>query len=67
MIARSSGAGLLLVFLVGCVQDLTWRYACEHPDPKHRGPDGEFDPCHEQDADGGTDGGIDGGADGGAG
>ena len=51
MIARSSGAGLLLVFLTGCVQNLTWRYACENPDPKHRGPDGEFDPCHEQDVD----------------
>ena len=62
MIARSSGAGLLLVFLVGCVQDLTWRYACDNPDKKHLGPDGKPDPCHEQDADGGTDGGEDSGA-----
>jgi hypothetical protein len=50
MIARSSGAGLLLVFLAGCgVQNLNWNYICDDPDPKHRGPDGEFDPCHEQD------------------
>ena len=63
MIARSSGAGLLLVFLTGCVQDLVWRYDCDNPDPKHLGPDGKPDPCHDQDVDGGTDGGADSGAD----
>jgi hypothetical protein len=65
MIARSSGAGLLLVFLVGCVTNLDW-YPCDNPDKGHRGPNGEPDPCHYQDADGGTDGGTDGGEDSGA-
>ena len=63
MIARSFGAGLLLVFLAGCVQNLTWHYTCDNPDPEHLGPDGEPDPCHDQDVDGGTDAGKDGGTD----
>jgi hypothetical protein len=53
MITRSSGAGLLLVFLAGCVQNLDWYYTCENADPDHIGPDGEYDPCHDQDVDGG--------------
>ena len=66
MIARSSGAGLLLVFLVGCGVHYVDLYACENPDTEHLGPDGKPDPCHERDMDGGTDGGEDGGTDGGA-
>ncbi|MEO5729741.1 MAG: hypothetical protein ABI134_02830, partial [Byssovorax sp.] len=50
MIARSSGAGLLLVFLAGCgVNYMTWEYSCENADPEHIGPDGKPDPCHERD------------------
>ena len=50
MIARSSGAGLLLVFLTGCgVNYLNWEYSCENADPEHLGPDGEPDPCHKRD------------------
>jgi len=52
MIARSFGAGLLLVFLAGCVQNLTWHYTCDNPDPEHLGPDGEPDPCHDRDVGG---------------
>jgi hypothetical protein len=49
MIARSLGAGLLLVALGGCgVQRLDW-YFCENPEPDHLGPDGEPDPCHKRD------------------
>jgi hypothetical protein len=66
MIARSLGAGLLLVVLTGCgVQRLDWDYICDDPEPDHLGPDGKPDPCHERDVDGGTDGGADGGEDGG--
>jgi hypothetical protein len=64
MIARSSAAGLLLVVLAGCgVQRLDWDYICDNPEPDHLGPDGQPDPCHEQDADGGTDAGKDSGTD----
>jgi hypothetical protein len=50
MIARSFGAGLLLVFLAGCgVERLNWRYTCDNPEPDHLGPDGEPDPCHDRD------------------
>jgi hypothetical protein len=64
MIARSFGAGLLLVVLAGCgVERLNWRYTCENADPDHLGPDGEPDPCHDRDVDGGTDAGKDGGSD----
>lgn len=52
MIARSFGAGLLLVFLAGCVQNLTWHYTCDNPEPDHLGPDGEPDPCHDRDVGG---------------
>jgi hypothetical protein len=63
MIARSSGVGLLLVVLTGCgVQRLDW-YFCDNPEPDHLGSDGEPDPCHRRDADGGTDAGMDSGTD----
>ena len=52
MIARSSGAGLLLVFLVGCGVQYIDLYACDDPDTEHLGPDGKPDPCHEQDVGG---------------
>ena len=52
MVARSSGVGLLLVFLAGCVENLDW-YFCDNPDTEHLGPDGEPDPCHRRDVDGG--------------
>jgi hypothetical protein len=53
MIARSSGVGLLLVFLTGCVEHLNWEYTCENADPDHLGPDGEPDPCHDRDVNSG--------------
>jgi hypothetical protein len=53
MIARSSGAGLLLVVLAGCHgPNLYWDYTCDNPDPEHLGPDGEPDPCHKRDVGG---------------
>jgi hypothetical protein len=53
MIARSFGAGLLLVVLAGCgVNYLNWEYTCENADPDHLGPDGEPDPCHDRDVGG---------------
>ncbi len=59
MIARSSWAGLLLVVLVGCDRMNIDVYSCYFPDKGHKGPDGQPDPCHYQDTDGGTDGGAD--------
>ncbi len=48
--------GLLLAGLAGCdYYDLVDAYWCDHPDKGHKGPDGQPDPCHRQDADGGTD------------
>ncbi len=52
MIARSSAAGLLLVFLAGCGVHYVDLYACENPDTEHLGPDGKPDPCHDRDVDG---------------
>ena len=53
MIARTFGSGLLLVSLAGCgVQYFDWDYTCDNADPEHRGPDGEYDPCREQDVGG---------------
>ncbi len=54
MIARSSAAGLLLIFLAGCVQNLDW-YPCDNPDKGHLGPDGEPDPCHQREVGGDLD------------
>ena len=34
-------------------------YTCPHPDEGHKGPDGEPDPCHYHDVDGGEDAGVD--------
>lgn len=55
MVARSLGIGLLLVAPTGCnyydLVDASW---CGHPDQGHTGPDGQPDPCHRQDTDGGT-------------
>jgi hypothetical protein len=67
MIARSSWAWLLLVFIVGCKPGYIDLYACEYPDLEHVGPDGKPDPCYEQDVDGGADCGADSGASCGAG
>src|SRR5689334_3117934 len=61
MFARVSLVGVLLVALAGCVVNEINLYTCPHPDKGHKGPDGEPDPCHEQDPDGGTDGGTDAG------
>ena len=57
MIARSSWAGLLLVALVGCDRTDIDGYSCYFPDKGHKGPDGQPDPCHYQDVDGGMGGG----------
>jgi hypothetical protein len=62
MLGRKVWAGVLLVGLVGCdYYDLVDAYWCDHPDKGHKGPDGQPDPCHRQDVDGGADGGEDAG------
>ncbi len=53
MIARSSWVGVLLVGLTGCGVQSAPLYYCEDPDIGHKGPDGEPDPCHFQEAAGG--------------
>lgn len=45
--------GALLVGLTGCGVQFAPLYYCEDPDIGHKGPDGEPDPCHFQNADGG--------------
>ena len=54
MLVRSSFLGALLVALAGCaLQTIQGNYTCTDPDKGHRGPNGEPDPCHYQDADAG--------------
>ena len=53
--------GLLLVALTGCgYWDIIDLSPCQNPDKGHKGPNGQPDPCHDQDAD--VDGGTDGGS-----
>ena len=59
MLARSLGMGLLLAGLAGCDVQYIDFYRCEQPDPEHKDPDGNLDPCHRYQApDGGADAGI---------
>ena len=52
MLVRSSFLGALLATLAGCaLQTIQGNYTCTDPDKGHRGPDGQPDPCHRQDAD----------------
>lgn len=49
MIARSIGAGLLLVFLAGCDETILDLYTCNNPDKGHKDANGGPDPCHYHD------------------
>ncbi len=65
MLVRAAVIGALLSAVVvgcaaGCDAMLSGAlYSCKEPEPGHRGPDGVPDPCHYQDAAGGTDAGED--------
>ncbi len=54
MLSRVSVLGALLAALAGCgpTYNIEGNYTCTHPDKGHLGPDGQPDPCHEQDGDG---------------
>jgi hypothetical protein len=56
MLTRASLLGALLVNLAGCaLQTIEGNYTCTDPDKGHIGPNGEPDPCHDQDKDAGAD------------
>jgi hypothetical protein len=56
MLARASFLGALLAALAGCgdTYNINGGYTCTDPDRGHLGPNGQPDPCHEQDAGAGS-------------